>query len=94
MDIVYDHFLALNWEQYHPDPLEDYITAFYKNTAARSEDIPLKMLPLFNSMQQQNWLLQYASINGLENILRHMSKRTSFPAQFERAIPIIVKEKE
>jgi acyl carrier protein phosphodiesterase len=52
------------------------------------------MLPLFNSMQQQNWLLQYASINGLENILRHMSKRTSFPAQFDRSIPIIVKEKE
>ena len=94
MDVVYDHFLALNWEQYHPDPLEDFIAAFYKSTAARSEDIPIKMLPLFNSMQQQNWLLQYASINGLENILRHMSKRTSFPAQFDRAIPIIAKKKE
>ena len=94
MDVLYDHFLAAHWELYHPDPLEDFVAAFYKKTAERSADIPLKMLPLFKSMQQQNWLVQYASIDGLENILKHMSKRTSFPAQFDSAIPLIKKGKE
>ena len=40
--------------------------------------LPDKMQRLFQLMKEQNWLVEYRSIKGLERILFHMSKRTSF----------------
>ena len=93
MDVVYDHFLAAQWKRYHTDTLENFADAFYLATADRIYDLPVKMQGMFATMHKQNWLLQYATVKGLENILMHMSKRTSFPAHFDRAIPTIQQEK-
>ena len=30
VDILYDHFLAKNWKNYHQEPLEKYIANFYQ----------------------------------------------------------------
>lgn len=90
MDVVYDYFLASNWEKYHPIPLDIYANSFYLTTSANQDYIPEKMQRLFQFMKTQNWLLQYESISGLENILFHMSKRTKFPSNFASAVPIIV----
>ena len=92
MDVVYDHFLASNWKKYHSDTLEIYADTFYKGTSKRMEELPIKMQGMFSTMRKQNWLVQYARIDGLENILMHMSKRTSFPSHFDRAIPTIKQE--
>ncbi len=94
MDVVYDHFLASSWKKYHSDSLETYADAFYKDTSKKMEDLPIKMQGMFATMRKQNWLVQYASIQGLENILMHMSKRTSFPSHFDRAITKIQQNKE
>ena len=90
MDVVYDYFLASNWEKYHTTPLATYAESFYQTTLANQENIPDKMQRLFQLMKTQNWLLQYESISGLENILHHMSKRTKFPSKFASAVPTII----
>ena len=45
-------------------------------------------------MKEQNWLVEYRSIKGLERILFHMSKRTSFPSNFHAAIAIVEAHRE
>ena len=45
-------------------------------------------------MKEQNWLVEYHSIKGLERILFHMSKRTSFPSNFPAAIEVVEANKE
>lgn len=89
MDVIYDHVLAQNWEHYHPSELEKYAVSFFQKTSLRSHELPPKMQPLFSTMKKQNWLLQYRSLEELEHIFYHMSKRTSFPSDFTKAIPTL-----
>ena len=79
MDVVYDHFLAEQWLQFDSSPLEVFAKNFYTETEERKSEIPQKMQRLFQLMQEQNWLVEYGNIEGLERILFHMNKRTSFP---------------
>lgn len=94
MDVVYDHLLAENWQQFDPTPLTDFAATFYSETTSHKARIPVKMQRLFHLMQEQNWLVEYAAVEGLERILYHMSKRTSFPSAFQKAVPIIVEQKD
>lgn len=94
LDVVYDHFLAQLWEEYHTTKLVDYAADFYRITEENKADLPDKMQRLFELMKKQNWLVEYGSIKGLERILYHMSKRTSFPSNFPAAIGVVEANKD
>jgi acyl carrier protein phosphodiesterase len=76
MDIFYDHYLAKNWHKYSDEPLETYADNFY-SLLQRNYDILTptvqKMIPY---MMARNWLVCYASIEGLTTILFQMDHRT------------------
>ena len=86
MDIVYDHYLAKNWSKYSDEKLEDYANNFYKllqnNYGLLTEKIQ-KMMP---SMIARNWLVSYASLDGLEMILFQMDYRTKHRVHMQEAI--------
>ena len=94
LDVVYDHFLAQLWEDYHGAKLVDYVAEFYCVTEKQKALLPDKLQCLFELMKEQNWLVEYRSIKGLERILFHMSKRTSFPSNFPAAIKVVEANKE
>ena len=50
------------------------------------------MQRLFQFMQEQDWLVEYSRVEGLERILFHMSKRTSFPSNFPKAVAVVEKQ--
>lgn len=89
LDVIYDHFLAQLWDNYHPKALTIYAADFYRITESQKALLPDKMQRLFQLMKEQNWLVEYRSIIGLERILYHMSKRTSFPSNFSASIAIL-----
>ena len=93
MDVVYDHFLAQHWQDFHPQPLAEFAAHFYSETAPKKEMIPQKMQRLFQLMKEQDWLVEYSRVDGLERILFHLSKRTSFPSNFSKAVPLVEKNK-
>jgi len=93
LDVVYDHFLAQLWEEYHSSKLVDYAADFYRITETQKALLPDKMKRLFQLMKEQNWLVEYSTITGLERILFHMSIRTTFPSNFSAAIAIVEKNK-
>ena len=76
MDIVYDHFLAKNWNSYSEVDLEDYAAQFYQSLQDNFELLTPKTQNLLPYMINQNWLVQYASLDGLETILFQMDHRT------------------
>lgn len=86
MDIVYDHYLAKNWSHYSDEVLEDHASKFYKllldNYSLLTDPIK-KMMP---SMIARNWLVSYASIEGLERILFQMDYRTKHRVNMQEAI--------
>ena len=86
MDIVYDHFLAKNWSKYSSEKLEDYAANFYKLLEDNFDILTEKIQKMFPTMKNQNWLLTYASLDGLEMILYQMDYRTKHRVNMQEAI--------
>lgn len=91
MDIVYDHYLAKNWTKYSNEKLEDYAEAFYKLMEDNFNILTDKAQKMLPTMKDQNWLLCYASLSGLERILFQMDYRTKHRVNMQEAI-VEVKE--
>lgn len=86
VDILYDHFLAKNWNQYHSDPLENYITKFYQLLKDHHSLLTPRIQKMMIPMMEQNWLLSYASLEGIETVLYNMSFRIKKRVPMDEAI--------
>ena len=86
MDIVYDHYLAKNWNKYSNEKLEDYAANFYKLLQKNHDILTEKTRKMIPYMIDQNWLVQYASLEGLEIILFQMDYRTKHRVNMQEAI--------
>jgi acyl carrier protein phosphodiesterase len=76
IDILYDHFLAKNWEDYSKVPLFDYTQNFYNLLKDNYEILPLRVQQFLPYMIRDNWLYNYATIEGIGKILYQMDHRT------------------
>ncbi|MFB9054038.1 ACP phosphodiesterase [Formosa undariae] len=76
VDIFYDHFLAKNWSKYSDIPLADYAQNFYTLLQSNYEELPERTQYLLPYMKKANWLVSYATIDGIEKVLMGMDKRT------------------
>lgn len=86
MDIIYDHFLAKNWEKYSVESLANYAGEFYKLLDKNEDLLTERTKNLLPYMKQNNWLLSYQSIEGIEKILFQMNHRTKNRSNMQEAI--------
>ncbi|MDT0295137.1 acyl carrier protein phosphodiesterase [Mesonia ostreae] len=75
MDVFYDHFLAKNWTSYSQIPLAEYVDHFYNLLEIHFELLPKSVQRFYPYMVAQNWLVSYASIEGIETVLTQMNRR-------------------
>jgi acyl carrier protein phosphodiesterase len=92
VDIVYDHFLAKYWGQYHPQELEAYSADVYRYITQNEHWLPQRLKEITPFIIKNNWLVLYKSLSGLENVLKGMANRTSLPDHVLFAMDIIEKE--
>lgn len=76
VDLYYDHFLAHYWNDFHEDPLESFVQEFYKDLNDSHHYLPTKVQDFMPYLIEQNWLLSYASIEGISGIFHQMNRRT------------------
>ncbi len=76
VDILYDHFLAKNWSTYSKIPLGVYAETFYDLLGEYFEILPVRIQKMMPHMIAGNWLLSYAKIEGIQNVLNGMNRRT------------------
>lgn len=86
MDILYDHFLAKNWTSYSDESLEDYAANFYNLLQNNEAILTEKIKSIIPYMIEQNWLLSYASLTGIEKILYQMDYRTKHRVHMQEAM--------
>ncbi len=86
VDIYYDHFLASNWKDYSGVPLENFVAEFYKLLQRKFELLPAPIQRFLPYMVSENWLLSYASIEGISRILYQMNLRTKNIVKMDRAV--------
>ncbi|WP_238858601.1 ACP phosphodiesterase [Clostridium sp. YIM B02569] len=75
IDIFYDHFLAKNWRDYSSISLEDYADNFYKILRKFSYCLPDKLLRRMNYIIEENWLLSYKDIHGIQTAVDRIAIR-------------------
>ena len=85
VDIYYDHFLAKNWNSYCDKPLAEYIQNFHKSLNNNVEILPERFKRLTPHMIEDNWLLSYATIEGIQKVLDGMNKRTNGRSKMNEA---------
>lgn len=86
VDILYDHFLAKNWDQYHSVQLADFVQRFYALIKKNFKDLPARIQRLTPYMIADNWLLSYATVEGIGRILAQMNIRTKGIANMDQAV--------
>ncbi len=77
VDILYDHFLAKNWNKYHEQPLEEYIENFYELLRNSFDVLTPRIKRMMPYLISDNWLLSYATVEGISKILVQMNRRTN-----------------
>ncbi|NOW02827.1 ACP phosphodiesterase [Clostridium beijerinckii] len=75
IDIFYDHFLAKNWKDYSTMPLEEYADNFYMILRKFSYCLPDKLLRRMNFIIEENWLLSYRDIHGIQTAVDRIATR-------------------
>lgn len=86
MDIFYDHFLAKNWSHYCPTPLEQYAKEFYLLLNEHYSILTERVQKMMPYMIGRNWLVSYASLEGISVILFQMDYRTKHRVKMDEAI--------
>lgn len=86
VDILYDHFLAKNWTKYSDEPLDEYIENFYELLRNNFTTLPARIQRMMPYMIADNWLLSYATVDGISNILAQMNVRTKGVSKMNLAV--------
>lgn len=86
VDMYYDHFLAKNWTQFHKTALTPYTLSFYTLLQKHYVSLPKRVQNFLPYMIEENWLLKYATLDGLSDILSQMNRRTLYKSKMDRSI--------
>ncbi len=76
VDIFYDHFLAKNFNLYSEVPLDVYVARFYELLRQNYSFMPPRIQHMMPYLIGDNWLLSYASLEGIASVLQGMNRRT------------------
>ncbi len=85
VDIFFDHFLAKNWKHYSSISLADYAQKCYAILNKNIQMMPGKAQYILPYMTKGNWLLSYASIEGISSVLSGMNRRTNGRSGMDKA---------
>ncbi len=86
VDIFYDHFLASEWGLFSKHPLPQYVVHMYEVLVSNYFILPNEIKTFLPFFIINNWLESYTSIEGIEGVLRRMTRRTSLPNETPFAI--------
>ena len=77
VDMLYDHFLAKNFNRCCPDlpSLDQYAQQVMLDLDGRKTEMPARSQRFFEGMRRYNWLVGYSTQSGMEEVCRAMDQR-------------------
>lgn len=78
VDVVYDHYLAIDPTIFTKDSLEEFAADTYTMLEPYSAVFPERFARMFPYMQTQNWLFNYSNKWGIENSLHGVVRRATY----------------
>ena len=90
VDILYDHFLAKNWSIYCAQPLDEYVEDFYTLLRKNFTELTPRIQRMMPYMIADNWLFNYATVEGISKVLAQMNVRTKGLSKMNLAVRELV----
>lgn len=83
IDLIYDHYLAKNWNNYSSTTLRSFAKQSHAILLQNFRHLPLKVQGFLPFLIQNRRLESYASVTGIVQALKIMSNYTSLPDKSE-----------
>ncbi|HVD98857.1 MAG TPA: acyl carrier protein phosphodiesterase [Cytophagaceae bacterium] len=90
IDIFYDHFLAANWSKYSNESLEQFAKESYQFIEDNHNILPYKLRKLIAVMINNNWLVNYSSVQGVHSFMREITRRDTFQTNLEYSLEDLI----
>ena len=91
VDIIYDHFLAVDDNQYlKNNGLKNFTEATYDQLSKNASYFPLPFQKMYPYMQSQNWLYGYSFKEGIRKSFGGLVRRASYLNESEIAFTIFI----
>ncbi len=85
LDMFFDHYLATGWHNWTDEPLEQFSKRMYGVLMDNYSVLPARTKHMLPYMIRGNWLLHYREIEGLNQALNGMARRTAFQSNMDKA---------
>ncbi len=86
VDIVYDHFLATDTNEFTEESLESFSENVYDTLDLYINHLPERFARMFPYMKLQNWLFNYRNLRGTELSFGGLVKRARYLEESETAV--------
>lgn len=88
VDVVYDHFLAVDSKIFMEDSLANFSRGVYNILDKHSQFLPTDFAWMFPHMKLHNWLFNYSSRRGIELSFGGLVKRALYLNESDTAIAL------
>ena len=82
LDVLFDHFLIVHWQQFYPQPFADYKQQLYQQLAEAEHLMPVHMAATMRSVRSRDWFSSYQHLAQLGIALDRIAGRIRFANQF------------
>jgi acyl carrier protein phosphodiesterase len=89
IDIFYDHFLASLWDRFSDLPLNEFVSRTYDILKRNYQVLPSAIKKWFPTFLENNWMMAYQSVDGIELVLERMAANTSLPNHSGYAVEVL-----
>ena len=75
-DVVFDHYLAIHWDNYSDVPLQQHVATVHEALNEMHDQLPVELQRFSRFLQRENLLLGNLHFSGVEITLERLSKRS------------------
>ena len=91
IDVVYDHYLAKNWDKYSDQSLHDFVNEVHKLFITNYFILPPQVRQFLPFLIRSRRMENYKNLSGIEKTLKIMASHTILPDHSAWAVEQIVK---
>lgn len=90
MDIIYDHFLALDENEFTEESLRTFAQNTYSTLDLFSEHLPENFSMMFPYMKMHDWLYNYRHTVGIQKSLAGLARRARYLEESDTAYTLFL----
>jgi acyl carrier protein phosphodiesterase len=88
VDVVYDHFLAMDQTEFTDLSLAHFSSDVYESLELNHKWLPESFALIFPYMKRHNWLFNYRSFRGIKNSFEGLVRRAAYLNESETAFKL------